>query len=366
MLRAETDPEERVAFARPHLFRLGPQFNHHKRCDVTTRRLRHELDPGVIGVLVDCQGFAKERNIVVAKVGGASREPAGINPLCLCLTWRRRAIAGRVRESGSIRRFSGGYREPRKGDQRDQRADEQQYSSLRARPFSSSWPHIALPHSLPGIRLVDLCPSAMIADGVSACGRIAALRLGHGAGATGYSSAAYGYLPRRRAVNQGGAVVHQPHEHSEATLASWRDGRRLRARALHQQGWIGTAIAAALCVTRGARRPCLKRAAIDQPLAPARAAGRPAVSPPTSLAGTYTVSSPRSRASVPRADRLGACRSAPIIGWPALAPGSRSPEVQPRGTWSSTSAIAPWLPVSLRRSRQIALVVRWQRAACGG
>ena len=40
----------------------------------------------------------------------------------------------------------------------------------------------------------------------------------------------------------------------------WREGRRLRARALHQQGWTGTAIAAALGVTKGAVSRWLKRA----------------------------------------------------------------------------------------------------------
>src|SRR5215212_1251804 len=40
----------------------------------------------------------------------------------------------------------------------------------------------------------------------------------------------------------------------------WREGRRLRAWALHQQGWTGTAIAAALGVTKGAVSRWLKRA----------------------------------------------------------------------------------------------------------
>jgi transposase len=40
----------------------------------------------------------------------------------------------------------------------------------------------------------------------------------------------------------------------------WREGRRLRAWALHQQGWTGTAIADALGVTKGAVSRWLKRA----------------------------------------------------------------------------------------------------------
>src|SRR5215216_3901177 len=40
----------------------------------------------------------------------------------------------------------------------------------------------------------------------------------------------------------------------------WREGRRLRAWALHQQGWTGTAIAEALGVTKGAVSRSLKRA----------------------------------------------------------------------------------------------------------
>src|SRR5215208_4814982 len=40
----------------------------------------------------------------------------------------------------------------------------------------------------------------------------------------------------------------------------WREGRRLRAWALHQQGWTGTAIAEALGVTKGAVSRWLKRA----------------------------------------------------------------------------------------------------------
>src|SRR5919198_4133080 len=39
----------------------------------------------------------------------------------------------------------------------------------------------------------------------------------------------------------------------------WREGRRLRAWALHQQGWTGTAIADALGVTKGAVSRWLKR-----------------------------------------------------------------------------------------------------------
>ena len=40
----------------------------------------------------------------------------------------------------------------------------------------------------------------------------------------------------------------------------WREGRRLRAWVLHQQGWTGTAIAEALGVTKGAVSQWLKRA----------------------------------------------------------------------------------------------------------
>jgi transposase len=40
----------------------------------------------------------------------------------------------------------------------------------------------------------------------------------------------------------------------------WREGRRLRAWALHQQGWMGSAIAEALGVTKGAVSRWLKRA----------------------------------------------------------------------------------------------------------
>ena len=40
----------------------------------------------------------------------------------------------------------------------------------------------------------------------------------------------------------------------------WREGRQLRAWALHQQGWTGTAIAQALGVTKGAVSRWLKRA----------------------------------------------------------------------------------------------------------
>ena len=40
----------------------------------------------------------------------------------------------------------------------------------------------------------------------------------------------------------------------------WREGRRLRALALHEQGWQGKAIAAALGVTAGAVSQWLKRA----------------------------------------------------------------------------------------------------------
>src|SRR5918997_776634 len=40
----------------------------------------------------------------------------------------------------------------------------------------------------------------------------------------------------------------------------WREGRRLRAWVLHQHGWTGTAIAAALGVTKGAVSRWLKRA----------------------------------------------------------------------------------------------------------
>lgn len=41
---------------------------------------------------------------------------------------------------------------------------------------------------------------------------------------------------------------------------SWREGRRLRALELHEQGWAGKAIAAALGVTQGAVSQWLKRA----------------------------------------------------------------------------------------------------------
>src|SRR5215213_8945872 len=40
----------------------------------------------------------------------------------------------------------------------------------------------------------------------------------------------------------------------------WREGRRLRAWALHQQGWTGKTIAAALGVSKGAVSQWLKRA----------------------------------------------------------------------------------------------------------
>src|SRR5829696_8859480 len=40
----------------------------------------------------------------------------------------------------------------------------------------------------------------------------------------------------------------------------WREERRLRGWALHQQGWTGTAIATALGVTKGAVSRWLKRA----------------------------------------------------------------------------------------------------------
>src|SRR5215218_7468955 len=40
----------------------------------------------------------------------------------------------------------------------------------------------------------------------------------------------------------------------------WREGRRLRAWALHQHGWKGTAIAEALGITKGAVSRWLKRA----------------------------------------------------------------------------------------------------------
>ena len=40
----------------------------------------------------------------------------------------------------------------------------------------------------------------------------------------------------------------------------WREGRRLRAWALHQRGWTGTAIAEALGVTKGAVSRWLKQA----------------------------------------------------------------------------------------------------------
>ena len=41
---------------------------------------------------------------------------------------------------------------------------------------------------------------------------------------------------------------------------SWREGRRLRALDLHEQGWAGKAIAEALGVTQGAVSQWLKRA----------------------------------------------------------------------------------------------------------
>src|SRR5919199_4978620 len=42
----------------------------------------------------------------------------------------------------------------------------------------------------------------------------------------------------------------------------WREERRLRAWALHQQGWMGTVIAAALGVSKGAVSRWLKRARV--------------------------------------------------------------------------------------------------------
>jgi transposase len=44
------------------------------------------------------------------------------------------------------------------------------------------------------------------------------------------------------------------------TPTTWREGRRLRALALHEDGWTGRAIAAALGVTPGAVSQWLKRA----------------------------------------------------------------------------------------------------------
>ena len=42
--------------------------------------------------------------------------------------------------------------------------------------------------------------------------------------------------------------------------ADWREGRRLRAWELHEQGWSQTSIAQALGVTQGAVSQWLKRA----------------------------------------------------------------------------------------------------------
>src|SRR5260370_17363335 len=47
---------------------------------------------------------------------------------------------------------------------------------------------------------------------------------------------------------------------SPSTPTTWREGRRLRALALHEDGWTGRAIAAALGVTPGAVSQWLKRA----------------------------------------------------------------------------------------------------------
>lgn len=47
---------------------------------------------------------------------------------------------------------------------------------------------------------------------------------------------------------------------SESPPRSWREGRRLRALALHEDGWSGCAIAEALGVTPGAVSQWLKRA----------------------------------------------------------------------------------------------------------
>lgn len=47
----------------------------------------------------------------------------------------------------------------------------------------------------------------------------------------------------------------------------WREGRRLRALALHEQGWSGTRIAEALGVTAGAVSQWLKRARTGGPAA---------------------------------------------------------------------------------------------------
>lgn len=46
----------------------------------------------------------------------------------------------------------------------------------------------------------------------------------------------------------------------EAPPADWKEGRRLRALALHEAGWTGKRIAEALGVTRGAVSQWLKRA----------------------------------------------------------------------------------------------------------
>ena len=47
---------------------------------------------------------------------------------------------------------------------------------------------------------------------------------------------------------------------ADTTPTSWREGRRLRALDLHEAGWSGKAIAAALGVTEGAVSQWLKRA----------------------------------------------------------------------------------------------------------
>jgi len=49
-------------------------------------------------------------------------------------------------------------------------------------------------------------------------------------------------------------------EQHERRPVNWQEGRRLRALALHEEGWLGARIAEALGVTRGAVSQWLKRA----------------------------------------------------------------------------------------------------------
>lgn len=65
------------------------------------------------------------------------------------------------------------------------------------------------------------------------------------------------------------------------TAKNWREGRRLRAYELSQQGWRQTAIAEALGVTKGAVSQWLKRAREEGPqaLRARKASGRPPALP---------------------------------------------------------------------------------------